>query len=93
MSGRVRVLVFVGALAVAGLAGCRSEPGVAAYVGDTTITEDRVTQVYDDAQAKLDEAVRRRADEQAAAAGQPAPTALPEVKLPITRKDVLSALV
>ena len=33
--------------AVTGLVGCRSDPTVAAYVGDTRITEDRVDEVVD----------------------------------------------
>lgn len=55
----VRRLASIPAIAAVGLlalAGCRSEPGVAAYVGDTKITEDRVTAI-------VDEAVRSRSDE------------------------------
>jgi len=42
----VRIRVFAGigiAAALLGLTGCRSSPAVAAYVGDQTLTEDRVT--------------------------------------------------
>ncbi|MEV4712410.1 hypothetical protein [Micromonospora sp. NPDC049374] len=51
---RARRLVAVASVAVGliALAGCRSEPGVAAYVGDHRITEDAVTEVIEDAQAK-----------------------------------------
>ncbi|WP_341719052.1 hypothetical protein QQG74_04635 [Micromonospora sp. FIMYZ51] len=51
---RARRLVAVASVAVGlvALAGCRSEPGVAAYVGDHRITEDAVTEVIDDARAK-----------------------------------------
>ncbi|WBB88674.1 hypothetical protein [Verrucosispora sp. WMMC514] len=51
---RARRLVAVASVAVGlvALAGCRSEPGVAAYVGDHRITEDAVTEVIEDVQAK-----------------------------------------
>lgn len=37
------------AVGLVALAGCRSEPGVAAYVGDHAVTEDAVTAIIDDA--------------------------------------------
>jgi hypothetical protein len=49
---RVRRLATVAltvAVAVAGLAGCRSAPSVAAYVGQNQISEDRVSSVYEEA--------------------------------------------
>lgn len=46
----ITVIAMVGAVA---LAGCRSEPGVAAYLGDQKITEDQVTEVVDDARRLL----------------------------------------
>ncbi|WP_433531496.1 hypothetical protein ACQPYA_05180 [Micromonospora sp. CA-263727] len=51
---RARRLVAVASVAVGlvALSGCRSEPGVAAYVGDHRITEDAVTEVIDDVRAK-----------------------------------------
>ncbi|PZV97032.1 hypothetical protein SAMN05443287_105272 [Micromonospora phaseoli] len=51
---RARRLVAVASVAVGlvALAGCRSEPGVAAYVGDHRITEDAVTAVIEDARSK-----------------------------------------
>ncbi|WBB77448.1 hypothetical protein O7606_14245 [Micromonospora sp. WMMD882] len=47
---RARRLVAVASVAVGlvALAGCRSEPGVAAYVGDQRITEDAVTRILDE---------------------------------------------
>jgi parvulin-like peptidyl-prolyl isomerase len=77
---RARRLVSVAVLAsvaVAGLSACRSEPSVAAYVGDTKVTEARVEAVFDEA------------SKQAAAGGEqagqpPAPV--------ITRTDVVRAL-
>lgn len=55
---RSRRLASIAVIVVAGvvaLSGCRSEPGVAAYVGDREITEDQVTEVVDDAVRKLPE--------------------------------------
>lgn len=51
---RARRLVAVASVAVGlvALSGCRTEPGVAAYIGDQRITEDAVTAVLDDARAK-----------------------------------------
>ncbi|MBQ1074559.1 hypothetical protein KBX06_15490 [Micromonospora sp. C31] len=51
---RARRLVAVAsvALGLVALSGCRTEPGVAAYVGDLRITEDAVTEVVDDLRAK-----------------------------------------
>lgn len=46
----ITVIAMVGAVA---LAGCRSEPGVAAYLGDRKITEEQVTAVIDDAKRLL----------------------------------------
>ncbi|MFJ8577005.1 hypothetical protein [Micromonospora sp. NPDC093277] len=52
---RARRLVAAASVAVGlvALAGCRSEPGVAAYVGDHRITEDAVTNMLDGLRAKL----------------------------------------
>lgn len=45
---RIRVFAGIGvAAALLGLTGCRSSPTVAAYVGDQTLTEDRVTALID----------------------------------------------
>lgn len=55
----VAALVTVGALA---LTGCgRSQPGVAAYVGDRDITEGRVTAIIDEAKDQIGETERTRA--------------------------------
>lgn len=83
---RVRVAVL---LALAGglltLAGCRSDPAVAAYVGSTRYTDDRVTAIADEAHAKLQELV----DAQQAAAGASAEP----VQRPVTEQEVVTALV
>jgi hypothetical protein len=60
---RLATVALAASLAVAGLAGCRSAPSVAAYVGQNRISEDRVSAVYEEA----------RANAVTAAAGQEAP--------------------
>src|SRR3982751_447341 len=47
---RLAPVAVAATVAVAGLAGCRSAPSVAAYVGQDRISEDRVSAVYDEAQ-------------------------------------------
>jgi hypothetical protein len=46
---RLATVAVAATIAVAGLAGCRSAPSVAAYVGQDRISEDRVSAVYDEA--------------------------------------------
>ncbi|MFU8870632.1 hypothetical protein [Micromonospora sp. SL4-19] len=50
-----RRLIAVASVAVGlvALSGCRTEPGVAAYVGDHRITEDAVTSLLDELRAKM----------------------------------------
>jgi hypothetical protein len=48
---RLATVAVTVAVAVAGLAGCRSAPSVAAYVGQSRITEDRVSTVLDEARS------------------------------------------
>jgi transcription-repair coupling factor (superfamily II helicase) len=62
---RLATVALAASLAAAGLAGCRSAPSVAAYVGQNRISEDRVSAVYDDAR---DNAVTPAGDQQAASA-------------------------
>ncbi|MEU3453924.1 hypothetical protein ABZ671_10010 [Micromonospora sp. NPDC006766] len=52
---RARRLIAVASVAagLVALSGCRSEPGVAAYVGDHRITESAVTSLLDELRAKL----------------------------------------
>ncbi|HET6478607.1 MAG TPA: hypothetical protein VFG35_01005 [Actinoplanes sp.] len=76
-------IAVIASLTVVGLSACRSEPSVAAYVGDTSrITEERVQEVWDDAFTAL----------QGQAAEQPAASAA-AVTLPITRSDIVRTLV
>jgi len=56
------VLVVLGGLA---LSGCRSQPGVAYYLGGTRVSESRVDQLAHDAKASVDEFNRRSGGEQA----------------------------
>jgi hypothetical protein len=58
---RIRVFVGVGlAAALLGLAACRSSPTVAAYIDDTTITEDQVTKLIDDfGKSQIDQVIAR----------------------------------
>jgi hypothetical protein len=77
------LLALVGALLA--LAGCRSDPAVAAYVGSTRYTDARVSAIADEAHAKLQEL----ADAQQSATGasaQPVPR-------PVTEQEVVTALV
>jgi hypothetical protein len=85
---RARRLQAAAALAVVGvfvLGGCaRANPSVAAYVGDTKITRAQVDDVYDDLRAGL---------EAAAAAQQGATPSPGTVRVPVSKEDILSAMV
>ncbi|PZF93260.1 hypothetical protein [Micromonospora endophytica] len=83
---RARRLLAVASVAVGlvALSGCRSEPGVAAYVGDHRITEDAVTEVIDDA--------REKNPAPAETAETPQMPAAPAPRLP-GRSEVVSVLV
>ncbi|MDG4802890.1 hypothetical protein [Micromonospora sp. WMMD980] len=52
---RARRLVAVASVAVGlvALSGCRTEPGVAAYIGDHRVTEDQVTSILDEVRGGL----------------------------------------
>ncbi|MFC0004572.1 hypothetical protein [Micromonospora siamensis] len=85
---RARRLVAVASVAVGlvALSGCRTEPGVAAYVGDHRITEDAVTGILDELKGKLptQEPAQAPAGQESAA---PAASRLP------ARSQVVSTLV
>lgn len=103
-------MAVVASLAIAGLSACRSDPAVAAYIGDSTISERQVERVWDEArkafdaetgkqvaaaQAAVDDAKRKVAAGQGTEADvQAADEALAQIPrtLPITRTDVVSAL-
>ena len=76
---RLASVAAVASLAVAGLSACRSEPSVAAYLGDSKITESRVTDVFDEMRDAVEAAGPP-------AQGQPAAP-------PITRAEVARVLV
>jgi hypothetical protein len=85
---RLTAAASVAALAVLSLAACgRSAPDVAAYVGDTTYSVDRVDEIYDDAQAQYADAIR---EQQAQTGATPAPE---QLRSAVTRQDVLNLLV
>jgi hypothetical protein len=81
---RLASILVVASLGLGSLVGCQSESGKAAFVGDTTITEDRVSEVYDDAVAKTP-----KQEPTPQASGSPAPAA----ELPVTRQEVVDLLV
>jgi hypothetical protein len=77
---RLASVAVVASLAVAGLSACRSEPSVAAYLGDSRLTESRVQDVWDEAH-----------DAVVKAAGPAGATSA--VPMPITRADVVRTLI
>jgi hypothetical protein len=81
-AGAVAVL---GALAVAGLAGCRSNPTVAAYVGDHTYSTERVERIYDE--------VRNPGSPAPDGTPSPSPTAPAPAASRVSRQQVLTVLV
>ena len=87
---RLASTAVVALLAVGGLSACRSEPDVAAYLGDgKTITEAHVEGVYNEARRELTrsrEQVQRQDTTGASAA------AVPPVQVPFKQSDVLNAL-
>ncbi|MEV6299427.1 hypothetical protein AB0M02_08485 [Actinoplanes sp. NPDC051861] len=86
---RLATAVAVASLALGGLSACRSQPNVAAYIGDSgRISEQRVQEVWDEVHTGLTDAAAQQPapaeGEQAAPAG---------VRMPISRADVLRALI
>lgn len=81
---RLAFILVVASLGLGSLVGCQTETGKAAFVGDTTITEDRVSQVFDDAVAKTP-----KEEPAPEVSGSPAPAA----ELPVTRQEVVDLLV
>ncbi|MBG0563216.1 hypothetical protein [Actinoplanes aureus] len=105
---RLASAVVVASLAVGGLSACRSEPTVAAYLGDTgRVSEERVQAIWDEAHDALTDRARddaaaaekaQRAEEEARRrSGQevtPAPTITPKpVQMPFSRADIVHSLV
>jgi len=79
---RLASIVVIAALGLGGLAGCRVENGKAAFVGGTTITQEQVDQVYD-------EAVASAPTESPAPEASPSAAAAPKV----TRQQVVNLMV
>ncbi|MEV6598044.1 hypothetical protein AB0M36_14355 [Actinoplanes sp. NPDC051346] len=86
---RLASTAVVAVLAVAGLTACQQSPDVAAYTSGGKISEDRVEGIYDQVRDQLTEA-REQAQRRGEAAG--ATEALPPPTMPISRQDVLNAL-
>ncbi len=90
---RVAVTALAAALATTGLSACDRQPGIAAYVGDVRITEERVDAIYDEARDRLSADALKAARAAAEAANRTPPVDAPPVKMPITREDVVTSLV
>jgi hypothetical protein len=54
---RLPVIAVLGLLVLAGLVGCRSDPAVAAYVGDARVTEAEVDQVIGDLRSEVGDSI------------------------------------
>lgn len=89
---RVAAIAVGAVLGLSALAGCRSDPAVAAYVDGERISRDRVDAVYDDARVKLDKAVHDYRAGQQQDPSAPEESAAP-VDMPITRQDIVTVLV
>ncbi len=89
---RLASTAVVAVLAVTGLSACRAEPGVAAYVSGSTISEKSVKEIWLDAKGKLDKGVTElRAERERNP--DPAQQPIPEVvELKLTQGDVLEAM-
>ncbi|WDZ86867.1 hypothetical protein [Micromonospora cathayae] len=93
---RARRLVAVASVAVGlvALSGCRSEPGVAAYVGDQRITEDAVTRILDELRDDATSAPAEAQPGQPDQPGQPGqPSGAPAERPLPARSQVVSTLV
>ena len=88
---RLAVVAVVASLAVAGLSACRSEPSVAAYVGDGRISEARVQQIWDEAYDAVN--AQRAAAAPAEGASPSAAGDAQAATMPITRRDVVRTLI
>nr|MDT0657938.1 hypothetical protein [Micromonospora sp. DSM 115978] len=89
---RLASIAVIAALGATALTGCRSEPGVAAYIGDTKIHEDRVTAIIDEVrEARAAEAAADQASpDQAPAPDQQQPGGEPAAP---PRTEVVTMLV
>jgi hypothetical protein len=88
---RLASILVVASLGLGSLVGCQTETGKAAFVGDTTISEDRVSQIFDEAVAKTPK--QEAAPEASASASAPASPSPEAAELPVTRQEVVDLLV
>lgn len=86
---RLASIAVIALVGVAVLSGCRSEPGIAAYLGDREITEEQVTEVVDDAKRRLEPSPTP--DGASPAPQEELPPGAPQPAAP-ARADVLSIL-
>ncbi|WP_198029026.1 SurA N-terminal domain-containing protein [Actinoplanes sp. N902-109] len=84
---RLASTAVVAILAATGLSACQQSPDVAAYVGDDTITQDRVQKIYDQVKDELT-AARQQAQQQSSSASGGAAA----LTMPIKQQDVLNTL-
>ncbi|MFG1868927.1 hypothetical protein [Micromonospora arborensis] len=88
---RVIAAASVAALGVLSLAACgKSAPGVAAYVGDTAYSVERVDAIHAEAQAKYETTVRAAFQQQNGPSASPSPE---ELHFGATKQDMLNLLV
>jgi hypothetical protein len=83
LARRLASVAVVAALGLGGLTACRTEPGIAAYVGDQQITEDTVTTWVDGANPVP----------QPEASAQPGPSVAPDAPPAVTRQEAVDLAV
>ncbi|MEV6637583.1 hypothetical protein AB0M54_43320 [Actinoplanes sp. NPDC051470] len=84
---RLASVAVAAALAIGGLSACRSEPDVAAYIGDRTISVADAQHVFDDLTAKK---AAQPAAAGASGAPAPAPVSMPEVVSAMVTHDLVT---
>jgi hypothetical protein len=90
---RLASTAVVAVLAVSGLSACRNEPGVAAYVGGRTISDQTVQDIHADARRALEvylDTLRAEREKTPDPNQQPIPDT---VELKLTPQNILQALV
>jgi hypothetical protein len=89
---RLASVAVAAVLGLAGLAACRSEPGVAVYLGDQRITEDRVNAIARGAEPPA-ATQQAQPQEQQQEQQQPEPTPSGRAQPAVSRQDVVDLLV
>jgi hypothetical protein len=90
---RFASIAIVAVVALGGVSACRSEPAVAAYIGKAEITQARVDAVYADAESKLLASADKARVQQSASPDPSAPPVPADIKMPIGKAEVLTALI